>query len=128
MNRLVPIGQASTVQLRYLTRSTWLVIAAALILAALAGYLLGLNRSNVTILTCPAYVAPTQATASCADGRSYAIPVESIEWRDATGGVHLDGRPACIPLGPQQLGRVTFATVDVRADAVTRRPVLWVNC
>jgi hypothetical protein len=104
------------------------ILASGCLLAGLIGYVVGVNRSSVTIRSCGAYAAPTQATATCSDGWAYAIPVESVKWRDASGAWHDAGRPDCLPLGPQAVDRVTFATVDVNVNGVGWRPVVWVSC
>jgi hypothetical protein len=104
------------------------IALAICLVAGTIGYLVGLNRSNITLRTCPAYVAPTEATASCGDGWSYGIPVNDIEWHDTTGGIHSGGRPSCLPVGPQQVDRLTFATVDADLNGRHWRPVVWVSC
>lgn len=107
----------------------WVIIlASGLLLAGLIGFLVGVNRSNVTIRSCGAHVAPMQATAICSDGWAYAIPVDDVKWSDANGAWHDGGRPACLPLGPQEVNRITFATVDARVNGVGWRPVVWVSC
>jgi hypothetical protein len=104
-----------------------IILASVCLLAGLIGFLVGVNRSNVAIRSCKAYAAPTQATAICGDGWAYAIPVD-IRWTDAKGAWHDGGRPDCLPLGPQEVNRITFASVDARVNGVGWRPVIWVSC
>ncbi len=103
------------------------ILASGCLLAGLIGFLVGVNRSSVTMRSCSAYVAPTQATAICSDGWAYAIPVDNVKWSEAKGW-HEGGRPDCLPLGPQEVNRITFATVDARVNGVGWRPVVWVSC
>lgn len=107
----------------------WLpVVAAVFVLAAgTVGFLIGQSQSSATVRTCPAYVAPTQATATC-DTFAYAIPVDNVLWRDANGAWHDGQRPACLPVGPQRVAGVTFASVDVTIEGHSWRPVVWVSC
>ena len=116
-------GQKGTFEKRWMA-----VLAAGFLLAGLIGFLIGVNRSGVTIRSCKAYAAPTQATATCGDGWAYAIPVDNVKWRDAAGGWHDAGRPDCLPLGPQEVNLITFATVDARVNGVGWRPVVWISC
>jgi hypothetical protein len=104
------------------------ILALGCLLTGLIGFLVGVNRSNVTIRSCSAYAAPTQATATCGDGWAYAIPVDGVKWRDASGVWHDAGRPDCLPPGPQGVNRITFATVDAKVNGVAWRPVVWVSC
>jgi hypothetical protein len=107
----------------------WLVVAGALCLlgAGTIGFLIGINQQSATVRTCPVYVAPTQATATC-DNVAYAIPLDNVVWRDAAGGWHDGQRPACLPIGPQQVPLITFASVDVTIEGHSWRPVVWVSC
>lgn len=100
---------------------------AACLLTALVGYLIGINRLTVTIRTCPATVGTGEATATCAEGWSYAIPVDDVQWTDATGGLHEGGRPDCLPSQPQQLARLTFGSVDVTVNQSSWPAVVWVS-
>jgi hypothetical protein len=107
----------------------WLLVigAVCVLVAGTVGYLIGKGQPSATIRTCPVYVAPTQATATC-DNFAYAIPVDNVLWRDASGAWHEGDRPACLPVGPQQIARITFASVDVTIDGRSWRPVVWVSC
>jgi hypothetical protein len=116
-------GQTRTFEKRWLT-----ILLSGCLLAGLIGFLVGVNRSSVTIRSCKAYVAPTQATATCGVGWAYAIPVDNVKWRDAIGAWHDGGRPDCLPLDPQEVNRITFATVDATVDGIGWRPVVWVSC
>lgn len=116
-------GQRSAIGKRWLA-----ILASSCLLAGLLGFLIGVNRSGVTVRSCTGYVAPTQATATCGDGWAYAIPVDSVRWRDASGSWHDAGRPDCLPLGPQEVSRITFATVDASVNGLSWRPVVWVSC
>ncbi len=106
----------------------WFAIAAAAVLGALVGFLVGVNHSTLAVRSCKAYAAPTQATATCSDGWAYAIPVDNVRWRDSSGRWHQDGRPDCLPRGPQAVERITFASVEATIDGVGWRPVVWVSC
>lgn len=116
-------GQRSAIVKRWLV-----IVASSCLLAGLLGFLVGVNRSGLTIRSCRAYVAPTQATATCGDGWAYAIPVDGVKWRDASGSWHDAGRPDCLPPGSQEVSRITFATVDANVNGVSWRPVVWVSC
>jgi len=124
-----PSGIPAGGQQRRFEKPWLLILASGCVLAGLMiGFLVGANRSIVTIRSCRATAAPTQATAMCSDGWFYSIPVDNVEWRDASGSWHQSGRPDCIPLGPKDVTLITFATVDVRVGGIGWRPVVWVSC
>jgi len=123
-----PLGAPASGQKRTFEKRWVAILVSGCLLVGLIGFLVGVNRSSVTIRSCKAYAAPTQATATCDDGWAYAIPVANVKWRDAIGVWHEGGRPDCLPLGPQEVNALTFATVDVRVEGVGWRPVVWVSC
>jgi hypothetical protein len=122
------LGAPASDHKRTFDKRWFTILLSGCLLAGLIGFLVGVNRSSVTTRSCKAYVAPTQATATCGDGWAYAIPVDNVRWRDAIGAWHDRGRPDCLPRGPQDVNRITFATVDARVDGVGWRPVVWVAC
>ena len=104
-------------------------IAAVLLLATgLIGYWIGASRSPISMHACPVYSAATQASATCADGWAYDVPVNDVAWLDAQGTLHLTGRPDCVPPSDHQLGPITFGSVTIRVNGSEMRPVVFVSC
>ena len=102
--------------------SPW-VLAGALLLAALGGFLLGSERSDVMELEGRAGVGEHVATIE-SGGWSNGLS-QSVAWIDASGSYHDDGWPEC-------LGRAGNTT-NVRFDAVEvpllgSRAVVYVDC
>ena len=58
---------------------------------------------------------------------TYAVPLDGVQWVDAEGVWHDNGRPECLPPAAQPLP-VTFAAVEVTIEGTTWRPVVWVDC
>ena len=98
------------------------------VVAGVLGYWIATNRSAMTMHTCRADAAPTQVSATCADGWVYDIPVARVNWTDASGTWHNSGRPDCIPAGPQQIAQINFGSVDVSVRGSAWRSVVYVSC
>ena len=95
--------------------------------AAIAGYLLGSNRSNVSIYTGRAYSTEAQISITDGDGWVYDVPLD-VSWTDAAGSWHEGSRPDCLPPSGQIASPVTFAATEVTVNGTTWRPVVWVRC
>lgn len=102
-------------------------VAGAILLIALlaAAFYLGSTRPTLAMHT--AVPSSAQGAISIeADGWTYSVPLDGVEWIDV-GGWHESGRPSCLP--PEGTTRaVTFASVQVSAEGSTWRPVVWVDC
>jgi hypothetical protein len=67
------------------------------------------------------------------DGWAYAATGE-VAWIDATGTLHDDGWPACLPVVPVESPAygdehpIRFASVSVRANGFGWRPIVMVDC
>ena len=103
------------------------VLAVVAIVAALGGYLLGTNRSGVSIHTGKAHSVQGQISITGEDGWVYSVPLD-VPWTDASGGRHEGDRPACLPPAGDMPAPVTFAATQVTVNGVTWRPVVWVSC
>lgn len=99
-----------------------LVLAAALA----AAFLFGTTRPAVAIHS----GVPSSAEGAIsvdADGWTYGIPLDGVQWIDSRNSWHDRGRPECLP--PTGTTRpVTFGAVEATVQGVTWRPVVWVDC
>jgi hypothetical protein len=102
------------------------VLAIALI-AALGGYLIGTNRSGVSIYTGKAHSTQAQISITGQDGWVYGVPLD-VHWTDAGGGWHEGDRPQCLPPTGDVAAPVTFGATQVSVNGMTWRPVVWVSC
>jgi hypothetical protein len=102
------------------------VLAVVAIVAAVAGYLVGTNRSGVSLHTGKAHSVQGQISITGEDGWVYSVPLD-VNWTDASGVWHEGDRPACLPpVG--DVPPVTFAATQVTVNGMTWRPVVWVSC
>ena len=97
-----------------------------LVAAIVGSYLFGTTRPAVSIHT--AVPSSVEGAISIeADGWSYGVPLDGVEWIDSQNAWHESGRPECLP--PTGTTRsVTFAAVEVTVHGTTWRPVVWVDC
>lgn len=57
---------------------------------------------------------------------SYSVP-RDVSWVDTRGAWHDNGRPECLP-ADRPIKHLRFATVTVKIEGTTWRPVVWVDC
>lgn len=118
----VPIRDGREVR-RFLPVAIALVVLAGALVGA---YYLGSTRPVVAIHT----AIPSSAEGAIsveADGWTYGIPLDGVDWVDSTNSWHDRGRPECLP--PTGTTRpVTFGAVAVTVEGTTWRPVVWVSC
>ena len=94
---------------------------------ALAGCATTTTKSNeVEILTGVAHSAEDAISIETGDW-TYGVPLDGVQWTDANGAWHEDGRPECLPPAAETIP-VRFAAVEVTLEGVTWRPVVWVSC
>jgi hypothetical protein len=103
------------------------VVAVVVIVGALGGYLVGANRSGVSIHTGKAHSVQAQISVTGEDGWVYSVPLD-VNWTDASGVWHEGDRPACLPPVGDLPAPVTFAATQVTVNGMTWRPVVWVSC
>jgi hypothetical protein len=103
------------------------VLAVVATVAALGGYLVGTNRSGVSIHTGKAHSVQAQISITGEDGWVYSVPLD-VNWTDANGLWHEGDRPVCLPPVGDVPAPVTFAATQVTVNGMTLRPVVWVSC
>jgi hypothetical protein len=103
------------------------VLAIVALVAAIGGYLVGTNRSGVSIYTGKAHSVQAQISIIGNDGWVYGVPLD-VQWTDAGGVWHEGDRPACLPPDGDLVAPVTFAATQVTVNGMTWRPVVWVSC
>jgi hypothetical protein len=103
------------------------VLAVVALAAAFGGYLVGTNRSGVSIYTGKAHSVQFQISITGDDGWVYGVPLD-VHWTDASGVWHDGDRPACLPPVGDVAAPVTFAATQVAVNGMTWRPVVWVSC
>ena len=96
------------------------------VVVIIGAFLFGTTRPAVSIHT----AVPSSAEGAIsieADGWTYGVPLDGVEWIDAGNVWHDGGRPTCLP--PAGTTRpVTFGAVEVTVQGSTWRPVVWVDC
>jgi hypothetical protein len=102
-------------------------VLAVAIVAAVGGYLVGANRSGVSIHTGSAHSEQAQISITGEDGWVYNVPLD-VNWTDASGAWHQDGRPDCLPPTGEVVGPIKFAATEVTVSGSKVRPVVWVWC
>jgi hypothetical protein len=103
-----------------------LVGAGVLVLLVAAAFYLGTTRPAVSMHT----AVPASASGAIsieADGWTYSVPLDGVEWIDGHGSWHDSERPSCLPPGGTT-SPVTFASVQVTVEGSTWRPVVLVDC
>jgi hypothetical protein len=103
------------------------VLAVVALVAALGGYLVGTNRSGVSIHTGKAHSVQAQISITGEDGRVYSVPLD-VFWTDASGVWREGDRPKCLPPDGDLAAPITFAATQVTVNGMTWRPVVWVSC
>jgi hypothetical protein len=112
-----------------LTQRRWsaLALAGALLVGAIAGYLLG-HRTALHTESVRCASALGSITCTMKDGWMVAVPLD-LSWTDAAGSLHDGGRPVCLPPTGRGLeGPVEIAWTKVEADGASWRQVVWVGC
>jgi len=100
-------------------RALLLVVVVAAALGA--AFLLG-TKSPVSIHTGTASSA-AGAISIEADGWTYSVPLDGVEWVDSLNAWHDSDRPACLP--PTGATRpIRFGAVDVTAEQLSWRAVV----
>ena len=100
----------------------WLLLG-ALLLAGLAGFLIGSARSDVMDLEGRAHVG--EHVASIESGGWFYGLSESVAWIDAIGTHHEDGWPECLGTAGNTVN-VRFGAVEVPSLGI--RAVVYVDC
>jgi hypothetical protein len=103
------------------------VLAVVAVIAGLGGYVIGTNRSGVSIHTGKAHSVQAQISITGEDGWVYGVPLD-VNWTDASGVWHEGDRPACLPPVGDLPAPVTFAATQVTVSGMKWRPVVWVSC
>jgi hypothetical protein len=110
-----------------LDRRWFAIVAATVLLAGAAGYVVGTSRSRMYLLNGEAQTGTAQTSVRAPDGVYYAISSDVIVWVDSKGSLHDSGRPECLPQAGEKKA-VTFGVVPWTLEGVTRRSVVWVSC
>ena len=111
-----------------IARSRILAVVVLVLIAGLAGYVLGTIRSGASIHTGRGYSAEGAISLIGDDERwVYAVPLD-VSWTDAQNSRHDGGRPACLPSTGVEVGPITFAATEVSVGGVKWRQVVWVSC
>jgi hypothetical protein len=116
-------------------RTVLLVVLGALLLGAVAGYLVG--QRNPAMHSTEARCDSSEGSISCQpvddsgnlddDGWTYAVPLD-VAWTGG-GADHGGGRPACLPATGSGLSDVVrLAWVEVDVDGAGWRQVVSVSC
>ena len=109
-------------------RSGLLASIVLALVAGLAGDVVGIARSGVSIHTGMGYSAIGAISLTGADDRwVYGVPLD-VSWTDARGNWHERGRPECLPPTGVEVGPINFAATDVHVGGVRWRQVVWVSC
>ena len=103
-------------------RKVW-VFVGALLLAGLAGFVTGSQRSDVMELEGRAHVGENVASIE-SGGWTYGLS-QSVAWIDASGTHHDDGWPGCLGRAGNTTN-VRFGAVDVPLLGI--RAVVYVDC
>jgi hypothetical protein len=103
------------------------ILAVVALVAALGGFLVGTNRSGVSIYSGKAYSTQAQISITGEDGWVYGVPLD-VHWTDTGGVWHEGDRPVCLPPVGDVPASVTFAATQVTVKGMTWRPVVWVSC
>jgi hypothetical protein len=103
------------------------VLVVVALVGVLGGYVVGTNRSAVSIHTGKAYSAQGQISIKGEDGWFYGVPLD-VHWTDVSGVWHEGDRPVCLPPVGDVPAPVTFAATQVTVNGMTWRPVVWVSC
>lgn len=99
-----------------------LVVVAAALGAA---FLLG-TKNGVSVHTGTASSAEGAISIE-ADGWTYSVPLDGVEWVDSLNAWHDSGRPECLP-PTGATHPIRFGAVDVTAEQLSWRSVVWVDC
>jgi hypothetical protein len=99
------------------------VLVGVLLLAGLAGFVIGSERSDVMELEGRAAVGDHVASIE-SGGWSYGVR-ESVAWVDASGSFHEDGWPECLG-SAGNAANVRFGAVPVTSLGI--RAVVYVDC
>jgi hypothetical protein len=97
-----------------------------LIALVIVAYYLGTLRPTIAVHMAVPSSAEGAITVT-ADGWSYSIPLDGVEWIDASGSLHDGERPDCLPASGTDVP-VTFGSVDVSYQGSSWRAVVWVDC
>ena len=90
------------------------------------GYVLGMSRPDVAVLTSTASVGDREASIAVG-AYTYGIEGAVAKWQDARGVWHDGGWPDCLDaIGSTRT--IRFAETPVSVYGVTWREVLWVSC
>ena len=96
-----------------------------IVLAVAIGFAVGKWRFGPAIHTGMAYSAEGAISVEF-DDWSYGIPMD-IAWTDRQNAFHERGRPDCLPPSVDLIP-IRFSAVEVSAQGVEWRQVVWVDC
>ena len=96
------------------------------VLAAPVGYWLGSSRHDAFETVGTAHSTEAQIGLE-GDDWSYNIPLD-VQWTDASGSWHDDGRPECLPPSSKALENIRITAVSVEARGMGFRQVVAVHC
>jgi hypothetical protein len=102
-----------------------MVIGVVLVVAIAIGLVAGSWRFGPSIHAGMAHSAEGAISVE-SDGWFYGIPMD-IAWTDQQNSFHERGRPACLPPSADLIP-IRFSAVEVSAEAVQWRQVVWVDC
>ena len=95
-------------------------------LALVIGFVVGSWRAGPTLAVGVAHSVEDQVSIE-AEGWTYAMPLD-VSWVDANSAWHDGDRPSCVPPSTGPIHGVRFAYVEVSIEALSWRPVVWVDC
>jgi len=96
-----------------------------LVVIALLAFYAGSIRSGVSVHS-GVPISDVSSITIGVDGWAYDIPLD-VTWFDASGGIHENGRPSCLP--PEgTTSSVMFGAIEANRNGVGWRPVVWVDC
>ena len=103
------------------------VLAVATGVVGVGGYVLGIRRAGVTVLSGTAQMGDREVMITL-DGWSYGFEVTVPEWQDSSGTWHDSDWPNCLDsVGSTR--RIQFGEVAVTTpDGMSTREVVWVSC
>ena len=103
------------------------LLAIALIVVAVAGYLLG-HRARIVRESVGCLSADKVISCTLDDGWTVSVPLD-VAWSDVNDTFHQQGRPTCLPPTGRGLeGPVQIAWTKVEAGDIGWRQVVWVGC
>jgi len=100
-------------------------LGAVLVVAAATGFAAGTWRFGPSIHTGMAHSAEGAISVE-SDGWFYGVPMD-VAWTDVQNSFHERGRPDCLPPSADLIP-IRFSAVEVSAQGVQWRQVVWIDC